>query len=313
MTYIDVFQCFPITMLARLSDLDLRLLRVFLAVVSSGGITQAQTLLNVSQPTISTQLATLETRLGFRLCERGRRGFRLTSKGGELARMARELIGRIEEFERHAQNIDRQLFGTLDIGLIGHTPIDQNIRLASAIARFRQRDQAVQFNMSVLSPSAMEEMLLSDRIQIAIGYFWHRVQALDYTSLFLERQMAYCGCHHPLFARAGQLSSQDLQDCDWAWRSYAIPQASTSIPAQRVTAVADNMEAMTVLIMSGHLGYLPQHFAEPYVARGLMAPLNPSTYRYDVTFHVVSRKRRETNEITRAFLSDLRHAYLGGP
>lgn len=300
-------------MLGRLSDLDLRLIRVFLAVLRSGGITQAQSVLNVSQPTISTQLSTLETRLGFRLCERGRRGFRLTHKGEEFAKMAGELIGRVEEFERHARNIDRQLFGTVDIGLIGHTPVDHNIRLANAIGRFRQRDQAVQFNISVLSPGAMEEMLLSGKIQIAIGYFGHRVQALEYTSLFLERQVAYCGCHHPLFARAGNLTSQDLQDHDWAWRSYAVPQALTSIPAHRVTAVTDNMEAMTVLIMSGHLGYLPQHFAEPYVARGLMAPLNPAEHRYDVTFHVVSRRRRETNEITRAFLSDLRSAYLGEP
>lgn len=297
-------------MLARLSDLDLRLLRVFLAVIRSGGITQAQHLLNVSQPTISTQLSTLETRLGFRLCERGRSGFRLTDKGSEFARMAADLITRIEEFERQARNMDKQLVGTLDIGLIGHTPINHSVRLAEAIAKFRQRDQAVRFNVSVLSPSAIEESLLSDKIQIAIGYFWHRVQALDYTSLFIERQIAYCGFHHPLFPTAGNLSPKDLQECNWAWRSYAVPQAMPSIAPQRITAVADNMEAMAVLIMSGHLGYLPQHFAEPYIARGLMAALNPKEYRYDVTFHVVSKKHREINEITRTFLSDLRSAYL---
>ena len=66
-------------MLNQLSDLDLRLIRVFLSVLDAGGISAAQTALNVSQSTISTQLATLETRLGFRLCERGRAGFRLTS------------------------------------------------------------------------------------------------------------------------------------------------------------------------------------------------------------------------------------------
>ena len=62
-------------MLGRLSDLDLRLVRVFLAVVDASGVSAAQMTLNVGSSTISTQLATLETRLGFRLCDRGRGGF----------------------------------------------------------------------------------------------------------------------------------------------------------------------------------------------------------------------------------------------
>lgn len=300
-------------MLGHLSDLDLRLVRVFLAVVQAGGISPAQGMLNVGQSTISTQIATLETRLGFRLCERGRSGFRLTDKGRAFADMARELLGHIEGFERQARNIGKQLVGMLDIGLIGHTPITQNIRLSQAISRFRLRDEAVRFNIAVLSPRDLEEYLLGGRIQIAIGYFWHRVPSLDYTPLFIERQIAFCGRDHPLFPHAGNLAGNDLRNSDWAWRSYALPEAMPSAPPQRITAVADNMEAMALLIMSGHLGYLPPHFAEPYVARGLMAPLNPNLFHYDVTFHVVARKARQRNEITRTFLADLRSTYLDAP
>ena len=46
-------------MFTHLSDLDLRLIRVFLAIVDAGGISSAQATLNVGQSTISTQLATL--------------------------------------------------------------------------------------------------------------------------------------------------------------------------------------------------------------------------------------------------------------
>ena len=49
-------------MLGTVSELDLRLIRVFLAVVEAGGISAAQTALNTTQPTISAQLATLEGR-----------------------------------------------------------------------------------------------------------------------------------------------------------------------------------------------------------------------------------------------------------
>src|SRR6218665_663285 len=60
------------TMAPQFADLDLRLIRVFLAIVDAGGLSAAQRTLNVGQPTLSSQLATLETRLGFSLCARGR-------------------------------------------------------------------------------------------------------------------------------------------------------------------------------------------------------------------------------------------------
>ena len=56
----------------RIQDIDLRLLRLFITVVQTGGFTAAANQRNVGRPTISTQMADLETRLGMRLCERGR-------------------------------------------------------------------------------------------------------------------------------------------------------------------------------------------------------------------------------------------------
>ena len=158
-------------MLGALSDIDLRLIRVFLTVADAGGITAAQTALNVSQPTISAQLATLESRVGFRLCERGRSGFKLTEKGERFQELCRRLLAAVDEFGAEARHMDKKLVGTLRLGLIGHTPISENARISEAIARFRQRDEAVRFSISVRSPGELEEHLLSGAIQIAIGDF----------------------------------------------------------------------------------------------------------------------------------------------
>ncbi|WP_448869073.1 LysR family transcriptional regulator, partial [Delftia acidovorans] len=70
-TNIDKNRSFPSEnpMLHTVSDLDLRLLRVFLAIVDAGGVSAAQASLGVGQSTLSSQLSTLETRLGFSLCE----------------------------------------------------------------------------------------------------------------------------------------------------------------------------------------------------------------------------------------------------
>jgi DNA-binding transcriptional LysR family regulator len=70
------------------------------------------------------------------------------------------------------------------------------------------------------------------------------------------------------------------------------------------------MEAVAVLILSGfHLGYLPEHFAAPYVAQGLLRALNPDALHYDVTFHVVTQRQAQRGEILQAFLEDLRAAH----
>ena len=43
-------------MFSQLTDLDLRLIRVFLAIVDAGGVSPAQATLNVGQPTISSRV-----------------------------------------------------------------------------------------------------------------------------------------------------------------------------------------------------------------------------------------------------------------
>lgn len=298
-------------MLRALFDLDLRLVRVFVAVADAGGVTIAQAKLNITQPTISTLLSTLETRLGYRLCERGRSGFKLTDQGERFHALCKTFLTTVDEFTAVARNMDKALSGMLKIGLIGHMSISQNARISDAIALFRQRDEAVHFSMSVKPPGEIEEHLLSGAIEIAIGYFGRRVPTLDYTPLFNERQLAYCGRGHSLFGRAGKLEPAEVANFDWAWRSYPLPEAQLPATSGRITAQADNMEAISLLVLSGcHLGYLPEHFAAPYVAQGLLAALNPQQLGYEVTFLMVTQKQIRQRPIVDAFVEDLKQAHM---
>lgn len=297
-------------MFSQLSDLDLRLIRVFLAIVDAGGVSPAQATLNVGQLTISTQLATLETRLGYRLCERGRSGFSLTARGEQFIDAARALLAAVDTFGMQARNVGRKLVGTLDIGMIGHTPVSASARISNAIGRFRTRDQSVRFSILVRSPGELEELLLNGRIQVGIGYFWHRVPSLEYTEVFAEDQLAYCAKGHPLFGQAGEVAPAEAAQHEWAWRSYPLPEAESSTTPHNVTAVADNMESVAMLVLSGHhLGYLPGHFASPYVKEGLLAALNPELMKYRVAFHMVTRARQHRTDIVDAFIDDMKAAH----
>ncbi|MGW3662996.1 LysR family transcriptional regulator [Streptomyces sp. NPDC005141] len=67
------------------APLDLTLLRTFLAVHRAGSFTAAARLLGLSQPTVTTQMRSLEEQLGRELFERGPRGVLPTSVADELA------------------------------------------------------------------------------------------------------------------------------------------------------------------------------------------------------------------------------------
>jgi DNA-binding transcriptional LysR family regulator len=61
-------------------------LRTFVTVFRSGSLTEAASLLGVSQPTVSAHVQALEAAFGFALFVRNRTGVSATAKGSELAR-----------------------------------------------------------------------------------------------------------------------------------------------------------------------------------------------------------------------------------
>jgi DNA-binding transcriptional LysR family regulator len=293
-------------MLTNVSNLDLRLIRVFLAIVDSRGISVAQSTLKVGQSTLSTQLSTLEVRLGYRLCERGRGGFRLTAKGERFERAARQLMATLGEFCHQAQSIDKRLVGVLKMGIIDHTPPGQHSLLSQAIARFRKRDESVQFTILLRTPEQIEREILSGDLQIALGYFWHRVPSLEYTQLFVEEHRAYCGRGHPLFASRRAIDPTLACSYEWVGKTYPVAEIDLLAKSGRISAHADNMEAIVLLLMSGgYCGYLPSAVAMPYVELGLLRVLNARDLKYEVPIHIVNQAPGLRGEIVEAFLEDL--------
>lgn len=78
--------------MARLQNLDVDLLRTFVAVIDQGGFTRAAEALGRSQPSVSLQLRRLENQLRSPLLDRRARGVSLTTEGAALLPAARRLL-----------------------------------------------------------------------------------------------------------------------------------------------------------------------------------------------------------------------------
>ena len=118
-------------MLGQLHDLDLQLLRLFVSVVECGGFSAAQGELGLSQSSISQQMAKLETRLGYRLCSRGKGGFKITPKGEQLLSATRGLFQSIEAFRHQSNGVAGRLIGEVRLGL--SEALDQSVLQLSLI------------------------------------------------------------------------------------------------------------------------------------------------------------------------------------
>ena len=296
-------------MLSQVRDLDLQLLRLFVTVVECGGFSAAQGELGIGQSTISTQMAKLETRLGFRLCERGKAGFSLTPKGEQVLLATRKLFAAIDTFKGEAQGMADKLLGELRIGLSEGLAAAVLERVAEAIRRFRGRNQAVQIELLTAMPAELERRLLQNQLQLAIGYFSGNQSALDYQPLFGERQVLHCAQGHPLFDQA-EVDLADLQQADRVHHPYRFIQVNEPFQGALSSALTEQVDGALAFILSGrHIGYLPEHIAAPWLASGRLRPLQAEALGFEVQFHLASHRCQHPSDAQRAFAEDLQAAF----
>ena len=77
----------------------LRQLQYLVAVADTGKFHEAARRLNVSQPSLSAQIAEAEQQLGAVLVERGRHGAFMTPLGEEVVRRARAILIQVEDLK----------------------------------------------------------------------------------------------------------------------------------------------------------------------------------------------------------------------
>ncbi len=94
----------------------LRQLRYFTVLARCGQYRRAADQLGLSQPSLSQQIAALETVLGVRLVERGRRGVALTPAGREALRHAQTVLDDVAQLTSLSSAMAKGLTGTLHLG-----------------------------------------------------------------------------------------------------------------------------------------------------------------------------------------------------
>lgn len=93
-------------------------MQYLIAIADTGKFGDAARAMNVSQPSLSAQVAEMEASLGVQLIERSRRGAMLTVAGEELVRRARSILREVEDLKAVAKFGRAELSGRLRLGVL---------------------------------------------------------------------------------------------------------------------------------------------------------------------------------------------------
>ena len=276
-------------MLTSVSNPDLHLLRVFKTITEAGGFSAAQIVLNVGQSTISTQMADLEARLGFKLCRRGRSGFSLTDDGRAVYRAAIELFQSCDNFTVKINERRGSLSGELRIALADALVGNPSFPMEKIIARLRKTMPDVSIVLSEADPLEIEHQILEQRLHAGIHTFPNHAPGLRYVKLFSERQVLYCGQEHPLFDQTEPITVTAVEEYDYAGRTYYGGSLRAGEFKPKISsAKCSSMDGITTLILSGKfLGHLPSQAAKRWVEAGQIKAILEDRLSYNALFECV--------------------------
>jgi len=298
--------------LGQIGDMDLRLLRVFRAVVDCGGMAAAELELNIGTSTVSRHIKDLETRLGLTLCRRGRAGFSLTPEGEKIYTQTALLLAATDAFRSGVDEIHQRMGGQLHVAVFDKTATNPQSRIAQAIARFTELAPDVGLHLHVAPLTTIERGVLDGQFQLGIVPGHRTSDTLEYTPLFGEDMLLYCGSRHPYFERNNEaMDWAELRELDFAGLGYHSPNMEIS-QRERMTrsATGFDQESIATLILSGRfVGFLPDHYAQAFVSKGQMRPVHPALFHYHCAFLAICRRSPQASRATRVLHRCLQEAH----
>lgn len=247
-----------------MQDITLKQLEIFNAVVVAGSITKASRRIDLSQPSISQQLAKFEERLGSQLIVRNRGGAVVLTPAGEYwFGVSTEMLGRLKTvFTEHDQRFVRNSL-TLRLGL---TPtmrgrfVSEAARIASGQPGFVKFEVAYattsaelveklrlhQLNCAIVSDDAV----VNDRNTFAIApLFEDPIAWVVPASVPLAEVRAALGADKsvslsaPLHHFVDMEAQLSLRNSSFEWFRHTLPRATPTYSASTYPLAVDMVAA----------------------------------------------------------------------
>jgi len=292
-------------MIKQLSAADLRALSIFQTICQCGGFVAAEESLNLNQSTISNHIAGFESRIGFALCSRGRKGFQLTERGKLVLDMYQKLAVNIDSFCNDINSLQDESSGVLRVGTLDQLMTESCFSITHLIREFTKQAPNVTLHFVQDAQFNLHTALVQEQLDLIISVAVTNSKFVKPIQLYTELNYLYCGKGHPLYEKhPDEINVHDIEKANWVTNGF--PPGIYSIqpfPGVKSSVITTNIEAIAMTIMAGnHIGYLPEHYAENYEKQSLLKKLRPNEFCEEVELSIVSKIGRRQTEAMRKFL-----------
>jgi len=221
-------------------DIDLKLLQYAVVLARHRHFGRAAAALNISQPTLSRNIAALEKQLGMRVFERSRRDVVATPAGDDVLRMADELVSRAEAISSRLQLVREGRGGRLRVAAGAYM---NDLAVQPAAIELIKAYPSLRLELLEREWTAALAALMTDQADFAVFEIsaLRGMPALRVEPLGTLQGVYFCRAGHPLLGKAA------LQPADV--RNYPFVMSAVSLP--RAALFADIDGGMTIDRNSG--------------------------------------------------------------
>jgi len=179
--------------------IKLRHIQCFLAVAQLNNLQRAAERLSITQPAVSKTLSELESVLGVRLFERGRRGAELTRDGRIFAPYAHTCLGSLRDGIGQLAHADDGSSVTVALGIL---PTVASVLLPAAMRVFRQAWPMASLRVHTGRNAELLERLKAADIEFAVGRLGEpdAMAGMSFEHLFREPLTVVVRAGHALLA-----------------------------------------------------------------------------------------------------------------
>jgi LysR family nitrogen assimilation transcriptional regulator len=166
-------------------SVNFKTLRSFVAAVDASSLSAAAVRLELAQPALSHQIATLEKHFNQRLLLRSNAGVKPTAAGQELYRHATLILQQLEQAERDVAGRGSRVAGTVSVGLATYSTT--SILSTPLLKAVREKYPEVQLFINDNFGLVLSEMVMAGRMDMALIYAPGRIKGVALQPLLVEQ------------------------------------------------------------------------------------------------------------------------------
>ena len=286
---------------------DLTKLQAFLIAAQYLNFSKAAKQLNLTQPTISHHIKSLERTLGAELFDRSGAELKLTEAGRMLLPRARKLVNESVEVQRMMASLNQQIVGQIRIAC--STTTGKYI-LPQFAARFHQRHPGVRISILRCAPEHVATQLLEEDANLGVVSF-DACGLVECQEFFVDHIIMVASADHPWASRQ-YIEPSELLDTPFIIREPTsgtrrvmlaeLGKHDITLDDMDIFLEIGNAEAIVKTVEAGFGVSFVSHLAATCaLERGRVVEIPVVGFRLQRKVYMVRQKRQAANRAVEAF------------